>query len=222
MRVNAEFKGALIVAALLTTFCTQQAQAVPLVLGVGVPPTPAALPGSSVVGTASDSFSTGGGLALMTGTVTTTVYAPDLAYNPLGGLIFTYDIHIATALTGHTLQSLGLIDWSFLADARQTAAGAQAAEASLGGGGTIHFNFNPAGGTSTFGSGDSATLILATDAKVFKDSLLSVQDGLADNAATLAPSTLKTPPPVPDGSLTVVLLGIGILGLGVFRRAVLA
>ncbi len=160
----------------------------------------------------------------MTGTVTTTVYAPDLAFNPLGGLIFTYDIHIISAVGGHTLASLGLIDWSsFMVDARQTTVGAQSADVSLDSSGSIHFNFNPAGGTSSFGSGNSATLILASNAGAFKDSMLSLQDGLAANAASLAPSTLKTiPHGVPEGSLTVALLGIGILGLGVFRKTVAA
>jgi len=220
MKINTAFKNALIVTALAMTFGSEQARAIPLVPGTAVPPDTDVIPSSSLLATVSDGFSTGGGLALMTGTVTTRVYAPDLAYNPFGGLTFTYDIHITTAVTAHTMQSLSLIDWlGFIADARQTAAGAQASTASLDLGGTVHFNFNSPGATSTFGSGNSATLILATDALSYKKSFFSVQDGLADNGNSLAPTTTTT---VPDGGVTVFLLGIGFLGLGIFRKSVTA
>jgi len=225
MKIDAKFKGALIIAALLMTIGAQEARAVPLIPGTAVPPDPATLPIPGLLATKVDTFSTGGGLGLMTGFVTTRVYANDPAHDPLslGGLIFTYDVHITSALPGHTLQSVSLIDWlGIAADAYQTVLGAKAITVSLDAGGTIHFNDNTALTTSTFGSGDSATFILVSDATSFKDSFFSVQDGLADNGSTLAPSKLVVPPPVPDGSLTVALLGIGILGLGVFRKTVSA
>ena len=222
MKMNAKLKGVSVVAAALATLGAQEARAIPLIPGLSVPPTTELGPTSALLATHVDGFSTGGGLGLMTGTVTTRVYAADLAYNPLGGLTFTYVVNILTAVGSHTLQSLSLIDWSgVLADGGQTAVGAQADSVSLDVSGTIHWNANPPGGTSTFSSGPSATFILKSDANSFKDSFFSVQDGLADNGTSLAPSNIGHPP-VPDGSLTVALLGIGLLGLGVFRRTVSA
>ncbi len=225
MKIDTKTKGALVMAALAMVFGAQEAGAIPLVPGTAVTPTTSPAPSSALLATKVDGFSTGGGLGLMVGTVTTKVYATDLAYNPLGGLTFTYDINVTSHVGTHTLQSLSLIDWlGFLADGRQTASGAQAKTVSLDSSGTVHFNFNPTGGVSAYSTGASATLILATQINSFTPSFFSVQDGLSDNGNTLSPSNKKgpPPPPVPDGSLTVALLGIGLLGLGAFRKTVSA
>ena len=104
MKINAKLKGMSVIAAALATCGVQEALAIPLVPGTAVPPTIDVAPSSALLATHVDGFSTGGGLALMTGTVTTKVYAADLAYNPLGGLTFTYVVHVASAVVTHTLQ----------------------------------------------------------------------------------------------------------------------
>ncbi len=67
MKIDTKTKGALVMAALAMVFGAQEAGAIPLVPGTAVTPTTSPAPSSAVIGSTSDTFSTGGGLGLMKG-----------------------------------------------------------------------------------------------------------------------------------------------------------
>jgi len=227
MRIKTKLGGALGGAALLMAFSAQEAGAFPLSPGTAITPTPGVIPSSALLDTVVSPFLITGEIA---GTVTTRVYDVDPITNP-SGLTFTYDIHITAATGTHTLQNLGLNGWvSFASDATQTGVGVPADNANRDpdpNSDGIKFNFNAPGSPSILGSPgflDSATLILQSDANSFTETSYGVLSVLTVNGTSLGPRNLKGPPPpgLPDGSLTVALLGIGILGLGVFRKTVSA
>jgi hypothetical protein len=212
--MNKIIKNIITVGALSATLLlSRQAQAIPLGPGdVVVPPAIAAGPAFGLLDTVASPWVITAGF---TGTVTTRVYN-DPVFNPFG-LTFTYDITInSNPPDTEALARLGLIDWAgFLVETFQTGAGdpAKSADRTPGAADIIGFNFSP--DSTFFGGETSTTLILASNATDYKPSMYGVQSGLTVNGETFAPLLA-----VPEGSLTLVLLGIGFLSLHRFRRLV--
>jgi hypothetical protein len=200
--------GALAAAVLLS----QQAQALPLGPDSTVAVDPQPLPGTLVIGSALDMpWSIGG----FSGEVSTWVYAADPLYL-LGGLTFVYEIEVLAGPAGQALTDFGLTDWAgFGAWAAQAAPGEPALAAKRDGGDNITFQFEVSAANKFVLGETSALLILSSDATDFKDSLFGVISGTTDNGNTLAPVAT-----VPDGSVSLACLGIGLLALQGFRRLV--
>jgi hypothetical protein len=202
-----------------------RALAVPLPPGGAVTPDDTTLPGSALLAdTGALPFTLEAGV--LSGTVRTRVFAPDAVVNPIGGgLIFAYDIVLDNNPPNtEAVSRITTEEWAgFFADARQvgldgvlgpsTAGEADEADRSVSGD-VIGFDFFPLGASAFVGPGASATLILGSDAPSYKASTVDLINGDTTEVDSYAPARVA----VPDASSTLILLGMGLVGLGVFRK----
>ena len=181
---------------------SQQVQALPFTVN-GLPFPGSAVAPLSVSGTqvaTMTSALTGG----QGGSLTSKVFSGD-ANNTLGGLTFTYLLNI----TSGDVDIFTLTGWaagaSFLVG--QNGAGQASTGVDAPGGGVINFFFSDLTGTSE-------TLVVETGATTFTPVTELFQDGAQAHALGFGV--------VPDGGMTVMLLGMALSGLALFRKKVMA
>ena len=185
-------------------FLNQQVQATPFTIN-GLPfpgssPTPTLASGGTTIASMSSSLT-----GLQTGTLFSKVSSGDVN-NTLGGLTFTYVLSI----TSGDVDIFTLTGWtagmSFFAGENGPGTGSTGFDAP--GGGVINFFFNDLAGSV------SETLVVQTGATTFTTATELFQDGGQAHALGFGV--------VPDGGMTVMLLGMALSGLALFRQKVTA
>jgi len=182
-------------------------------------------PGSTNVVNETDAFFGGSTPGAIQGTVKAYVLTgfDDNPWAASGGLTFVYQI-FNSELSTDSITGMGISGWAgFSTDVADNAYPNGAvppsfAERSLNGK-TVTFGWQPpgtegkAGGFGEIAPGEiSYQFVIYTDATSYVDVTAGVRDGAGASLITLGPA-------VPDGGTTALLLGLGLLGMGLIRRA---
>jgi len=205
---------AIAVAAVLVAAKSAMGNATPIINGQTVSPVPAASVAAGATQLATETtklVKTSTGTKFPAGTIQSWVYSGD-ANNPFaGGLTFVYQINISAASTTFADSFADSADWAgFLTDVGSKKTGVQINPASANRDSDIlTWVFSP---THVTAGKSSALLIVETNAKKYQNDAFNVHDGGTSSADAYVPLA------VPDGGLTVALLGGALIGLGAIRR----
>ena len=171
-------------------------------------------PGATLLVSENDGFSG----AKIQGYVNVTVLSgfTDNPWAASGGLTFVYQI-FSSKSSVDSITGMGIDGWTgFSTDVADYPYGTFAPSFATrsNDGDTVTFGWqNPSLGTGLILPGSSSfEFLIYTDATSYVDVTAGVRDGDATPLITLGPA-------VPDGGTTALLLGLGLLGMGLIRRA---
>jgi hypothetical protein len=181
-------------------------QAVPLLPGAMVNPNVDSIGGgATLVGSLTGVNFVTPGSASVSGTVDSWVYSGDVN-NTYGGLTFVYKVNVTA---GTVVEGLNLNNFSGVqVDVATDGSGVIPSFANRGIVGTpVRFEWL----TGIAVGSSSSFLLIRTDATAFEKVLDGVKDGTTVNVTLLGPA-------VPDGGMTLVLLGTALTAMGLIRR----